>query len=64
MTDTPLAPDDAPDPDDDLLGYDDLLAAGLSPADARAVLGPHTALSRREVEDGYELLRREREGRP
>jgi hypothetical protein len=54
--------DDGPDPGDDLLGYDDLLAEGLDPADARAVLGPHSALTRREVEDRYEMLRREREG--
>jgi hypothetical protein len=56
VTDSWLSPTDVPDPDDKLLGLD--------PYDGRAVLGPHTALSRREVADRYELLRREREGRP
>ena len=49
--------------DDDLLGYDDLLAEDLTPEEARAVLGPHSALPRWEVTERYEMLLREREGR-
>jgi hypothetical protein len=49
MSDTPLPPDDGPDPDDELLDYEQLLAEGLDPPDARAILGPHAALTRREV---------------
>jgi hypothetical protein len=47
-----------------MLGYGDLLAEGLSAEEARAVLGPHSALTRREIEDRWELLRRERGERP
>ena len=46
----------------DLLGFDDLVSEGLSPADARAVLGPHTALSRDEVADRWGLLLLDQEG--
>jgi hypothetical protein len=50
-----------PDNDPDgLLGFEDLISDGADPADARAVLGPHSALSRREIEDRLEMLRRER----
>jgi hypothetical protein len=53
----------ATDPDHELLDLEQLLSLGLDPADARDVLGPHSALTRREVEDRYEMLRRERESR-
>ena len=49
------------DPDDDLLGYDGLIVEGLDPDDARAVLGSHSALTRREVEDRWAMLLHERE---
>jgi hypothetical protein len=51
------------DADDELLGYEDLIAQGLEPADARALLGPHSALTRREVDDRWGMICREREGR-
>jgi len=56
----PAKPD--PDRDDELLD-EDQLAAELDPADARAVLGPHTALPRWEIAERLEMLRLEREGR-
>jgi hypothetical protein len=46
----------------DLLGFEDLVSEGMSPAEARAVLGPHTALSRDEVADRWGLLILEQEG--
>jgi hypothetical protein len=49
---------------EDLLDLDQLLALGLDPADARDVLGPHSALSRQEVLDRYGILCRERRGQP
>ena len=48
------------DPDDDLLGIAELLAEGVDANDAQAVLGPHSALTRREVEDRLALFPRER----
>jgi hypothetical protein len=64
MTDGPLSPCDGHDPDDDLLGIDQLLDEGLDADEARAVLGPHTALTRHEVEDRLAMLRRERRDTP
>jgi hypothetical protein len=64
VSDTPPPPDDGLDPYDELLDLGQLVAEGLDPADVRAMLGPHTALPRREVHERYELLLREREGRP
>jgi hypothetical protein len=46
-------------PDDELLDLYQLIAEGLDPADARNVLGPHTALPRWEVRERYEVLQRE-----
>jgi hypothetical protein len=47
------------DRDDDLLGYDGLLAEGLTPDEARGVLGPHAAVARQEAQDRLAMLRRE-----
>ncbi len=44
---------------DDLLDLTALLNEGLDADEARAVLGPHSALSRAEVEDHLAMLRRE-----
>jgi hypothetical protein len=55
--------DDRADPDA-LLDLDQLIGEGLDPEDARAVLGPHTALPRWEVSERWELLLRERRDRP
>jgi hypothetical protein len=51
------------DRDDDLLNLEHL-CEDLDPTDARDVLGPHSALTRSEVEDRHEMLLREREARP
>jgi hypothetical protein len=48
------------DRDDELIGPGELLDEGLTPEDAQAVLGPHSALTRREVEDRLAMLRCER----
>jgi hypothetical protein len=64
VIDTPLTPDHGPDPEGELLGFDQLTAEGLTPDEARAVLGPHTALTRREASDRYELLQRARRAQP
>ena len=56
--------DDCPDRDDELLDQTQLIDMGMDPEDARVVLGPHTALPRREVHERYEMLRRERGDRP
>jgi hypothetical protein len=50
-----------PDPGDQLLDHTSLLSLGLGRALARAVLGPHSALSRHEIEDRLAMLRRERD---
>ena len=56
-----IAPsDDGPDRDGELLGLEQLIAEGLCPDDARAVLGPHVALPRWEVRERHEMLMRER----
>jgi hypothetical protein len=48
------------DPDDDLLGYDQLLDEDYTPDEARTVLGPHSAISRREAHERLEMFRLER----
>jgi hypothetical protein len=63
VSDSALSPDDRPDPGDELLDLEHLVAAGLERDEARAVLGPHTCLPRREIAERLELLRWEREGR-
>jgi hypothetical protein len=55
--------------DDELLDLTALLSEGLDADEARAVLGPHSSVTRREAEDRLAMLRRERdskttEGRP
>ncbi len=44
------------DLDDELLDLDQLLAEGMEPAEARAVLGPHSALPRWEALERWEML--------
>jgi hypothetical protein len=63
MASTPVYLADDQDPDDALLGLDDLVSEGLEIGEARAVLGEHSALARRELVERLELLRRERESR-
>jgi hypothetical protein len=58
VSSTPTPIDD-PDPDDEPLGLDQLITEGMDPDDARAVLGPHTALPRGEICERYELLQRD-----
>jgi hypothetical protein len=60
MADT-SSPDESRDHDDDLLGYHDLLAEGLDAETARAVLGPHSALTYREIQDRLGMIQIERE---
>jgi hypothetical protein len=64
MSDTPSRPTHGRDPNDELLGLEQLIAEGFAPEEARAVLGPHTALPRWEARERYELLLRERRMRP
>jgi hypothetical protein len=47
---------------DDFLGADQLIDAGLSRADARRVLGPHSAITRAEASERLEMLRRSKGG--
>jgi hypothetical protein len=54
---------DNPDRDDELLDLTQLIDMGMTAEDARAVLGPHTALPRREARERHEMLRREQGGR-
>jgi len=56
-------PDTADRKDADLLDYVALICSGLDPADAYAVLGPHSALTRQEVEDRWGMICRERGAR-
>jgi hypothetical protein len=48
--------------DDELMNLELLLNEGLDPADARAVLGPHSELPRWEIAERLAMLRRERQG--
>lgn len=55
---------DPSDRDEEVLDLTQLIDLGMIAEDARAVLGPHTALPLREVRERYELLRGERGDRP
>jgi hypothetical protein len=52
------------DTETELLGFDDLVSEGLPPEEARAVLGPHSALTRAEVNDRLGLVHVQKEARP
>jgi hypothetical protein len=56
--------DDTLDRDDEPLDLTQLIDLGLTAEEARAVLVPHSALSRREVRERYAMMRYERGDRP
>ena len=49
-----------PDPDDELIGLQQLIDDGMDTGTARQVMGAHSALARWEVLERLEMLRRER----
>jgi hypothetical protein len=46
--------------DNELFDLTNLLSEGLDEGEAREVLGPHAALSRKKVEERWAMIRRER----